>query len=462
LISKSYSNEKTHHYWLDNTFIIDYPPLIIADTVVDHISHWDQLTSLRSWGSGSGAPTFGQTFSYPANARLSSFTFELQKLDGVDQNYRAYVYQWDSTTSNITGTALYTSAIQQAPSSRITFTPVTIDSINVPIAANQQYVLFLTTSNVSQDGSGTYEFGYHPIPDTDGNAVTGSSNSIWSTLYGHFAFSITLFTGPSAADTQSSLQNTGPSLQGVFALEHSDMTDVLTYECNPCDKFCIAFGARFHRAYKSGFHSSNGLVTGAYRVNEHTRVGVWLDQYFAVNLKNSLSVNKSKPMVGLFGLWNQHRSGQGWEAKLAVGYGQKELTVARAVVGSSEPGSGSTKLITQGMTVDLINNILINDRWIASPFAGLRYTKIKANSYSERATDSVTAPLTYADLIQKTSTMLAGLKILGDIDTKASVYGSLGLELDVKNKDTKYVATGVSGLTSIETDGYSRWNVSTC
>ena len=132
------------------------------------------------------------------------------RLDGVEQNYQAYVYQWDSNGHNITGPALYTSAIQQAPSSMVNFIPVTIDTINVPIVAEQEYILFLTTLNVSQNGDG-----YYTSPKHYSDVYTGGN------LIFNFA--------DNAADfTQTSLQNIAPSLQSVFALEHSDITDVLT------------------------------------------------------------------------------------------------------------------------------------------------------------------------------------------------------------------------------------------
>jgi hypothetical protein len=270
--------------------------------------------------------------------------------------------------------------------------------------------------------------------------------------------------GPSASDTQTSLQNTASSLQEIFTLEDSSITDLLTYEndglfanfnkpkttIDSCDKFCLAIGSRFNRAYKSALHSSNGLVTGSYCLNEHMHVGVWLDKNFTMHTKNDISVNKTNPTVGFFSLWNQYRSHQGLQAKFAVGYGQKDLRITRGVVGSSEPGEGVTKLATQGVAVDLINNIVLDECWIVSPFAGLYYTRIKANAYKEIISPSVTEPLTYPDLIQKRVTILAGLKFLANFDSQGSLYTSLGLELDLNNTGHHYSVTGISELNSID------------
>ena len=75
--------------------------------------------------------------------------------------YQAFVYQWDSINSRITGTALYSSGVVTAPSAA-TFTPVTFNTGSVLLTPGQQYVLFLSTSNQQPQANGTYKYGYLP------------------------------------------------------------------------------------------------------------------------------------------------------------------------------------------------------------------------------------------------------------------------------------------------------------
>jgi uncharacterized protein YhjY with autotransporter beta-barrel domain len=330
------------------------------------------------------------------------------------------------------------------------------------------YALDLTTQLIGQDFGEIAAFGYNGGGSGDFNFTAFSDDSAPSYVnyftigaYGGVGDQMQLTSwipylgtppsnpGPSSLDTQTSLQNSVPYLQGVFALESSSLNDILAYDCDTSDSSYIALGGRINSVYSTKFHRSSVLVTGAYRVNEHARIALWLDQSFVSNAKNGISLHKNKPMVGLYGLWNEQRSGQGLEGKFAVVYGQQELSVSRAVVGSSEPGSGTTNLTSQGASLDLSKNIFIDERTMITPFGAFRYTKTKAKGYTETATDTVTEPLTYADLIQESSTLLAGLKVLTHVDNQASFYGSLGLELDVSNKDSGYSVTGMNDLTSI-------------
>lgn len=123
------------------------------------------------------------------------------------------------------------------------------------------------------------------------------------------------------------------------------------------------------------------------------------------------------------------------------------MTVTRIALGTSEAGSGSTKLNTQGLTATLSNNIRLKNNLLVSPYLGIRYTKIKANSYSE--SNSILFPLTYSDLVQENYTYLAGVRFLSKLSPVLNLYGSIGIEQDFKNKGNNYSASGINGLTDI-------------
>ena len=125
------------------------------------------------------------------------------------------------------------------------------------------------------------------------------------------------------------------------------------------------------------------------------------------------------------------------------------MTVTRAVVGTSEAGSGSTSLISQAVSVTGSYGVEMQGSWIASPYVGIRYTDVKAGGYTEASSASVTAPLSYASLSQSTTSLLAGIRWSGKLADRVGLNGSVGVEQDVSNNNSSYTATGLAGLTSI-------------
>lgn len=125
---------------------------------IDLTTNWDGTSSIASWGIPNTA-TYGQTITPTARqTTLQSFTFNLRQNAGTAPQCQAFIYQWSAATSRITGSALYSSSVVTAPSGGA-FVPVTFNTGGTPLAANQQYVMFLTTSTVTGQASGIYRWG---------------------------------------------------------------------------------------------------------------------------------------------------------------------------------------------------------------------------------------------------------------------------------------------------------------
>ncbi|WP_321343441.1 autotransporter outer membrane beta-barrel domain-containing protein [Breoghania sp.] len=133
---------------------------LCSAALADNISTmdtWDGDHSLGEWGAGYIA-TFGQTITVDSDTTLYGFSFELKLVAGTASQYQAYVYEWDSSTSTVTGDALYVSAVRTAPNSSA-FTTVTINTGSTALSSGKTYVIFLTTSTVSGQSSGRYYWG---------------------------------------------------------------------------------------------------------------------------------------------------------------------------------------------------------------------------------------------------------------------------------------------------------------
>jgi hypothetical protein len=188
-------------------------------------------------------------------------------------------------------------------------------------------------------------------------------------------------------------------------------------------------------------------LIGAYRLDKNIRLGAWVDQNLSTNTVTGTKLSNSKPLFGLFGAWAENPSGEGYEVKVSAGYGDKDLTVTRDVIGTSEAGKGTTRLNSQAISTVSSYGFKLDNDLVASPYVGVQYSRISSDAYSETSATDVTAPLTYGRLSQENVSVLAGLKLSAKLDPKTALFGSVGVEQNVNNRSGQYSATVVDGLT---------------
>ena len=313
------------------------------------------------------------------------------------------------------------------------------------VNANGKYVNvlqgFRTLGSVTST-TGTYNtYSYSLFAD-------GTMANAWDLCFG--LCNITT-NGPNPLDTQTTLTNNLASLQGAFNLQTSIINNGLSYDCSLFDVhgLCISTGGRITNTNTPTGDSTGALVIGGYRVNDHVRIGAYLDQGVSSSTPTGINLKQHNPLFGAYGVWQARQDGLGAQVKVAAGYNDSDMTVTRAVVGTSEAGSGSTSLTSQAVSVVGSYGVEMQGSWIASPYVGIRYTDVKAPGYTEASSTSVTAPLSYASLSQSTTSLLAGIRWSGKLTDRVGLNGSVGVEQDVSNNNSSYTATGVDGLTPI-------------
>jgi hypothetical protein len=180
------------------------------------------------------------------------------------------------------------------------------------------------------------------------------------------------------------------------------------------------------------------------------RVGAYFDQNLSVNNAGStVNLGNNTPLIGLFGAWNERLDGTGTEVKVSAAYGQKNTTVTRSVVGTSEAGTGSSQLNSQGAQAVAKYGFGVAQNVIVSPYAGIRYTQNNMGGYTEATSATVTAPLTYSALNTNATTALAGVGASYRFIPQAAAFVSAGVETDTNTANGSYSATGVTGLTPV-------------
>ena len=286
------------------------------------------------------------------------------------------------------------------------------------------------------------------------SSTTGIYNGFTYTLINSAGTTWDLsISGASTADTQLSLAASAYALRGVYNLQTATINNGLNYDCTVFDTHgvCISVGGRYTSTDSPGTNNGNALVVASYNLTDHVRVGGYLDQNISNSTPTGIKLNNGSPLAGLFGVWNEHKSGEGLEVRVAAGYGDKDLTVTRSAIGTSEAGVGKSQLTSQAVSTTVSYGTALASNWMVSPYAGVRYTRIKAGRYTEGSSTDVTAPLTYDALVQQSTTALAGVRFSGRASPKTLLTMSAGVEQDTSNNNVgnSYNASGVTGLTPI-------------
>ena len=141
--------------------------------------------------------------------------------------------------------------------------------------------------------------------------------------------------------------------------------------------------------------------------------------------------------------------GTGTEVKVSAAYGQKNTTITRAVVGTSEAGSSGSQLNSQGAQIAAKYGFSVMKDVVVSPYAGVRYTQNNMGGYTEASSSAVTAPLTYSALNTNATTVLAGVGATYKGIPQTTLVASAGVESDTNTQAGSINATGVSGLTPV-------------
>lgn len=257
--------------------------------------------------------------------------------------------------------------------------------------------------------------------------------------------------GPSTADTQSSLHLLVPKLRSGFTqqITATNFANMNTYDCDLFDTkgVCVSLGGQQTYVDQPSSNYTASVVSAGYRISPTLRIGGFINQHLNNHTDANVDISNSTPLMGLFAVWNQNEDHLGYQVKIANAYEDKDVRTLREVVGTSEAGKGKTNLNTQSYVGEVSYAFLANeDKTLVRPYAALRYTRIKQDGYTEDS--SVTSPLTYASLEDRSTSALVGVKVDHKLADNFHAKASLGIEQDLYHHVDKLTATGVSGLTS--------------
>ncbi len=259
------------------------------------------------------------------------------------------------------------------------------------------------------------------------------------------------FAGPSVVDTQASVQSLASDLRGGFSqqLIATNFANMNTYDCDLFDTrgFCVSVGGQQTYVDNPSTHETSAVIVAGYKATPTIRFGGFLNHNFNTDTVDSVDISNANPLMGIFIVWNQNADHLGYQFKIANAYQDKNLTTTREILNTSEAGVGDTSINTQSYVGELSYSFLVNQaRTLVRPYAALRYTRIKQDAYTEEG--SISSPLTYAALEDRSTVALVGMKLNQKLTDKVNLTGSVGIEHDLSHSVDDLTATGVSGLTS--------------
>jgi len=256
--------------------------------------------------------------------------------------------------------------------------------------------------------------------------------------------------GPTAADTQESLTQAASALRSVFNQQTAVSNNSLNYDCTVFAEngVCVSAGGRFATSNSITGEKVSTLLVASYKAMKNVRLGGFIDQNTANPSVTGVSMDKA-PMYGVFGVWNQNPDLMGYEVRLSSNWSDQNITQTRNVVGTSEAGVGTASLKTKAISGVVSYAMPVTDStWIASPYVGVRKTKVSRGGYTE--TSAVTTPLTFSDLSQDITTALAGVRMNKKFNDNVYLTGSVGVEQNVGSTISTLDASGVTGLTATD------------
>ena len=292
------------------------------------------------------------------------------------------------------------------------------DTVYTPFAGNADVGVYIPSGTYTNVMKGMPDANLHStVSGTltgDGENSVGTVNwELTETSSGSNNWDLTTsggkYTYIGKTNTQNAVNQTAKNVGGVFqnVSAGGNFANMTTYDCDLFNgrENCISVGGRITES--SATDTSLVLVAGQ-KINENFRIGGYIDQTINHSHYKDVDLNVNVPLMGAMAVWNENADQQGLQLKLANSFQSNDVTITRAIVGSSELAKGDTTIETQSYIAeasykidDLVNNIS------AKPFGAVRYMKTELDAYTEK---DVGAPITYSKMDEENFAAIVGVK----------------------------------------------------
>lgn len=449
--------ETTQTMTISNPITVAYDPvfsvasgtvLTISSPITDGVASGDVVKT----GTGTLELTAANTYTGPTTISAGTLTLSGS---GSIANSSAITNNATLDVTAVSGNVALGGTYTQGSTGtlQMSMAPVSNQQVNVAGTATLGGTLSLAAS------AGNYHTGRYTLMTSAG--LGGSTFSAFSsnlanvTRYnyslGYDANNVYLELRSTAADTMSSIQAVTADLNKIYNAQYGISQLGLSYDCKLFDEnnLCLSTGARTTHSRADGTTYDGVALIAAYRAQPNVRLGGWIDQNESRNMSMNVQAGSSTPMFGAFAVWNENpASGEGLEVKVSAAHGQKDLTISRPVIGTSERGQGNSKLSTTVAEATVGYGFNLDQRSSLQPYAGLRYANLSNTGYTENS--DVFSPLAFAKTSQSAKSAIAGVKLFDKPEGPIGLELNAGVERYLSTSAAQVSATGLDGLSAVQ------------
>lgn len=259
------------------------------------------------------------------------------------------------------------------------------------------------------------------------------------------ATSVSLKITPSAAYTMAAVDANVSNIANMNNLQAASLGGTLNYDCNLFgeNNACISTGVR--TTSDSAGSLKGGNVVLGYRLTPNWRIGMFADQ--TTNSTTMGNVKQStSPAVGMFANWQEDARGYGWGVQSSLAMISGSMDISRAGSQYSEAAKGTSSTGGQAFQVKTTYAMPVTSRDTVTPYAGLRYTKINNNNYTE---SGATFPITYGNISQTTTDAIAGINLSHNFGRFVGFVSAGVIQNLSYNSGTLTGSSDIIGLNSI-------------
>ena len=248
-----------------------------------------------------------------------------------------------------------------------------------------------------------------------------------------------------------------------------------TYDCDFFGEknICLSIGARRTNVSNPDTTTDGGVIVGGYQFSDNLRFGAFYHSNLSSDTPARFKLSDKTPLLGALVVWNQKANKMGWQVKVANAFQQKNATLTREIVDSSERGVGKTQIEAKSIVVEFQYGYPLYDKYIVvnphlalytimHPYIAFRKSENTQDAYTETG---ISTPITYNEIKDEMTTVLVGLKFdtedsflfSNNFSRNLSIKGSIGLEHDLSHSVTTLTPTGMSGLENVSlTDKFNK------